>query len=253
MYVGHGNLTRVTSSSGRSNEHKRIWKTLDKVIINSNLTKDEASQIEHDLISKLTSEGVNLLNKVKYKTIVKPIQYSHISKILEYDLTSSTRLRWKVDKSQRSKKGSVAGYIANNSYIKLTINNKTYMGHRIIYCLLTKTDVDADLVIDHVDRNGLNNELSNLRLVTQNVNSRNRKYSNNNTTGEQGITEQPNYFRFMLRWTSNNHRYGKCFSYNPNRYLSNKFAFPDKQSALLAAVEFRDKLVSKNIITLIKD
>jgi hypothetical protein len=252
VYVGYGNKSRVTSKSGRSVEHKAVWENLSKVVIHCNLTKDDATQIEFDLISKLTSKGILLFNKVKHKTIVKDVIYETISKILEYDETSSTGLRWKVNKSHRSKIGGKAGYVSNR-YIKLTIDSKTYMGHRMIFCLLTKKDLDNSLVIDHIDRNGLNNAIDNLREVTQQANTRNRKYRVNNTTGEQSVGEQSHLQRFMVRWTVNSHRHIKYFSYNPNKHKSNKSAFVGKDSAFTAAIEFRNSLVIQNIITLIGD
>lgn len=249
VYVGQGNIRRVTSTTGRSPEHMSVWKNLDKVIIHHDLNKDEASQIEYDLISKLTSEGVRLFNIVKYRTTVKPVIYEVMSEILEYDETSSTGLRWKVDKSKRRKIGSEAGYVSrSDGYIKLTIDGKTYIGHRIIYCLLTRKDLDSSLVIDHIDRNRINNTLENLREVSNEINCRNRKYLPNITTGEQCIGEHLHYYRFVVRWTSENHRCVKCFSYNPNQ---RKTGFVNRDSAFIAAIEFRNKLVAQSIITLV--
>lgn len=249
VYVGQGNVNRVISKTGRSPEHLSAWENLDKVIIHSDLDKDEASQIEYNLISTLTSSGVHLFNIVKYKTTVKPVIYQVISEILEYDEMSSTGLRWRVDKSRRCKIGSEAGYLSkSDGYIKLTIDGKLYMGHRIIYCLLTGKDLDAALVIDHIDRNRLNNTLDNLREVSNEINCRNRKYLPNTTTGEQYIGEQPHYYRFVVRWTSENHRHTKCFSYNPNQ---RKTGFANMDYAFIAAIEFRNKLVTQNIITLV--
>jgi hypothetical protein len=50
---------------------------------------------------------------------------------------------------------------------------KTHPVHRLLYeAFIGK--IPEDLVIDHIDRNRLNNSLSNLRLVTQDVNAKNR-------------------------------------------------------------------------------
>lgn len=61
-----------------------------------------------------------------------------------------------------------------------------YYVHRIIW-LLKFGDIPNNMVIDHLDGNPFNNQISNLRLVTQHVNSRNRKLLPQNKTGVNGV------------------------------------------------------------------
>ena len=49
------------------------------------------------------------------------------------------------------------------------------LAHRMIFSLFHGVDLPAGLVIDHWDGNPLNNDISNLRLVTVAENNRNRK------------------------------------------------------------------------------
>lgn len=51
-------------------------------------------------------------------------------------------------------------------------------------------------VVDHIDRNGLNCQKSNLRLCTLSQNQANRGLAKNNTTGRKGVTRQ----RTNNRW-----------------------------------------------------
>lgn len=80
-------------------------------------------------------------------------------------------LYWKIRKAQRIKIGDLAGS-GNNDYRAIQINGKLYYTHRLIFLYhhgyLPK-------YLDHIDGNPLNNDISNLREVTNQENSRNRK------------------------------------------------------------------------------
>jgi hypothetical protein len=58
--------------------------------------------------------------------------------------------------------------------------------HISLHSYLLKPD-DPDLVIDHRDRNPLNNQRSNLRLVTQSQSNVNRGHFNTNGSGAKGV------------------------------------------------------------------
>jgi len=66
------------------------------------------------------------------------------------------------------------GYI-DKGYVRLTINNKHYFLHRIIGLTFLGLDItNPKSYIDHIDRNPLNNNLSNLRIVNNQQNQFNR-------------------------------------------------------------------------------
>lgn len=46
---------------------------------------------------------------------------------------------------------------------------------------------DSKLLVDHINRNGLDNQLHNLRMVTNSINVVNRDLHTNNTSGYRGI------------------------------------------------------------------
>lgn len=68
---------------------------------------------------------------------------------------------------------------------------KIYM-HRLIM------GAPADLEVDHVNRNTLDNRRENLRLVTHTINCRNSKIHANNTSGYSGIARKRENWRAYI-------------------------------------------------------
>lgn len=72
--------------------------------------------------------------------------------------------------------------VANQYYARACINKKSVAMHRFI------TNTPDGLVVDHIDCNGLNNRLCNLRICTQSENLLNKKKHANNTSGYKGVS-----------------------------------------------------------------
>lgn len=89
---------------------------------------------------------------------------------------STGKLFWKNPLSNRVKAGDEAGSI-QAGYLRVGILGKAFQVHRIIWKLFYG-DIPADLFIDHIDGNKLNNKLENLRLATYTENNRNAKSRN---------------------------------------------------------------------------
>ena len=65
--------------------------------------------------------------------------------------------------------------IDKDGYLRIKINNKMYLQHRIIGLFFLGLDIDDNTsCIDHIDRNRLNNSIDNLRIVSNQQNSFNR-------------------------------------------------------------------------------
>ena len=73
-----------------------------------------------------------------------------------------------------SKIGSVVGKEDTSGYIRCNVDKKHYLLHRLIW-VYHYGDIPKSLQIDHIDRNKLNNNILNLRLVTNQENSYNTK------------------------------------------------------------------------------
>lgn len=89
-----------------------------------------------------------------------------------------------------------AGKIAGNEfsdgktkYIQISIsiggNTKRYLAHRLIWLYVTG---ELPNKVDHIDGDGLNNSISNLRSVDTIDNNKNQKMSKKNTSGFTGVT-----------------------------------------------------------------
>ena len=80
----------------------------------------------------------------------------------------------KTDKSHNAAIGDEAGHVNASGYKHVKIKDAKYQVHRLLYVLYTGEEIPEGYVIDHIDRNKLNNKRENLRLVTQSENCYNR-------------------------------------------------------------------------------
>lgn len=93
-------------------------------------------------------------------------------KILEY---RDGDLYWKVQPTRsRVPIGSKAGSNKRGLYRTVGYKYRTFLAHRIIWEIVYGP-IPKDMIIDHIDGDGFNNKLENLRLVTPSQNARNRK------------------------------------------------------------------------------
>lgn len=71
-------------------------------------------------------------------------------------------------------------WLKDDKYLQTSINNKTVYIHHII--------MNTNSLIDHIDRNPLNNKKSNLRIATKSTNAMNSKLRLDNTSGIKGVS-----------------------------------------------------------------
>lgn len=60
--------------------------------------------------------------------------------------------------------------VGNNGYLRVEISGRHYLVHRLVYFTWSGDSKNKYKVIDHIDANILNNNISNLRQVTQKEN-----------------------------------------------------------------------------------
>lgn len=88
----------------------------------------------------------------------------------------------------------------NTNYAEARVNGKKIRMHKFIM-----NNLDKIGIIDHIDRNGLNNQKENLRIVSFRQNLMNSKIYKNNTSGTRGV-----YFHnASKKWEANIRHKGK--------------------------------------------
>jgi hypothetical protein len=111
-----------------------------------------------------------------------------------YDTTSKSCLRWKQNKYTGNPKrllvsaGDEVGSITPYGYYETRHDGIRLMAHRVVW-EINNNPIQDGLVIDHIDGNGSNNRIDNLRVVTRQCNSRNSKKRSHNTTGFTGVAK----------------------------------------------------------------
>ena len=201
FYIGSGRSRRVPETRGRCPEWYIVANTDGFIaeVIHSGLTKQQSLEKELECYTYY-STFTKLVNALKP---VQPLTYSieMFQKDLQYCEFSETFLRWKTPGSNRANKRIVGGVAGSTSsgYGSLRLCGKYYAIHRIVWSL-HHGDIPCGLVVDHIDGNPLNNNINNLRLITQSQNSRNTRKLKNNVSGVVGVSLHTNANRKTSRW-----------------------------------------------------
>lgn len=105
-------------------------------------------------------------------------------------------LYWKQYKQSNAKINDKAGSLHHSGYYQISVNNKTYLTHRLIflyhYNYLPK-------YIDHIDGNPSNNKIENLREITLSQNNMNQKVQKRDKSSQyKGVS----YNKLRNKWAS---------------------------------------------------
>lgn len=132
----------------------------------------------------------------------------------------------KVSTSNRVKAGDTVGWkTCGGKYIGLTVNGKTTYMHRMVFLY---HHGHLPQYIDHIDGDGTNNKIENLREATQSQNLCNIKRKSNNKSGVKNVI-----------WCASNKKWGVFLKVNGKQTYFG--VYPDLELAELVAIEAREK------------
>lgn len=97
---------------------------------------------------------------------------------------------------------------------QVCMSRHTYLVHRIIWCLVYGS-IENELAIDHVDGNGFNNNIKNLRLVNVELNARNASLRSDSKTETNGVYRSSNAggnYYYVATWYEESVQKSKYFS-----------------------------------------
>lgn len=112
-------------------------------------------------------------------------------------------LVWNQTKWTNAVEGQVAGGLTSNGYRLINIDGQRYLAHRIAWYLRHEKD-PGDALVDHIDRDKTNNDPSNLRLASHELNSFNSKTPTSNTSGTKGVSFCQTHGRWIARGYKDN-------------------------------------------------
>lgn len=124
------------------------------------------------------------------------LEISELKNLLDYNQGTGMFV-WKVDHGPKYKAGTDAGYVGQG-YVRIYIKRKSYQAHRLAWLYVHGEWPKGE--IDHINRDGTDNRIVNLRDVTHSQNMINKGPKSNNTTGHPGVQydRQRNKYRAVV-------------------------------------------------------
>lgn len=135
------------------------------------------------------------------------LTFDRLNELLRYE-PDTGKLFWRISKSNVSA-GSEAGSINQEGYLKISIDGKNYLTHRIAWFLHYQEM--PSLQIDHINGSRTDNRIENLRQATNSQNQRNqRKPKSNNKSGYLGVSANGKKWKAQIK-VGGNPKYLGCF------------------------------------------
>lgn len=143
-----------------------------------------------------------------------------------FDLNRNTgELTRKVSVANNTKPGDLVGCIGSRGYLRVRVDGRLMMVHRIVFAL---AHGHLPEFVDHINGIKTDNRPENLRAATKAENGWNRRNDRSNTSGSKGVT----FHRETGKWQA------QCRLNGVKHYLG---LHADIESASAAVRAFREK------------
>ncbi|MHC6034125.1 HNH endonuclease [Enterobacter hormaechei] len=151
------------------------------------------------------------------------LSHERLLQLLEYDELTGVFIR-KVRTSASTKKGERAGFNNGDGYLRVMVDGKRYLLHRLAWFYVHKRWPKN--VIDHINGDGSDNRIANLREADPEQNSRNSRLRVDNKSGAKGAS----YHKRIGMWIATARLNGKQVHLG---------AFKTKEEAISVSNQFR--------------
>lgn len=161
----------------------------------------------------------------KQNNVKREIDFQYLQSILDYNPNTGSFV-WKERCSPPSFNSKFAGKRAGNrkggkygNYWAICVDGTKYVAHRLAWAYVYGEWPDLD--IDHIDGNGMNNTISNLRIATRSQNLMNAAKRTNNVSGIRGVS----WHKQCKKW---------CAQIRHNKKAIHLGLFETKEAAIMA-------------------
>lgn len=113
------------------------------------------------------------------------ISIDRLRQTLHYDKDTGV-FKWIRFAGPNAVAGRSAGNVGLNGYVRITVDRKSYLAHRLAWFYVTGSWPKNQ--VDHIDGTRSNNAFANLREATVSQNSCNSKAPRTNTSGFKGVS-----------------------------------------------------------------